>query len=165
MEKTPNDGAFRRSLFIVLVVIGIIATAGWLEDRDDLAEEKRERQKIERQYDTLLNVQAEILAQGKANEQRAQGFEELLAAFLAGSSDPVVAEALQQMGVTPAPETDRTPAGGGRPITSAAPRPGPTPAPPGQPKPPAPAPSTTPEPPVVIRPPLPLCTTVVCIKP
>lgn len=161
-DLPPPDPAFRRSLFLLLVVIGLLAASSFFyarDARDGEMQAMRQRAALAAQVDQLLKNQSEIIKQSQANEDRAKRFEKLLGDFLANSSDPVIARTIQEtreraaQSSTPAPRrtasTERTAA----PRNTTRPQPRPSSSP-------RPTPKPTPRP---LLPTLPLCTSVICI--
>ena len=125
-DKTPNDGAFRRSLFVLLVVIGTLAAAAFIYSRDAQADAQREiqranadRDQAQRERDELQTSLDELLAQQRlilernrveyivqrreadASAERMRRLERLVASLLAASTDPAVAGAIREQGVKP----------------------------------------------------------------
>lgn len=155
------DPAFRRALFVLLVTIGVMVAGAFLYTRDarnDADRANRQRDLIQTQVDQLLENQERILDQNAVTQRRAAATEKLLAAFLAGSSDPAIAEALRSMGFQPAPGFDRRHVEGHGPVAQRPnPRPRPRPTTTARPR---PTPSPTPTSIVPTLPPLPVLTTL-----
>jgi hypothetical protein len=138
------DRPFRRSLFILLVTIGVISTAsmfGWRDARSDLRRSESQRAAMAEQLSSLLGNQAQLLSQFNAATEtaairegaaarRQKELEAAMAAFLAGSSDPAVSNALVSIGVQPDPRHDRRrPSPQPTPTRSSQPKPKPKPKP------------------------------------
>jgi hypothetical protein len=141
MADEPHvEGSFRRSLFILLVTIGVISAASLLLVRDarsELGRSERQRDTLSKQLTTVLNNQKNFATTAtereKAAARRQQALEDAIAQFLAGSSDPAVAGPLARLGYSPTPSADHrpspTPTRSSRPMPKPSPKPSPSPKP------------------------------------
>lgn len=102
VPPTPTDGAFRRGLFVMLLVLGMFAAFGYIEAKQARDESNRRQALIEK----LLEGQAAervadearagaASAERKRLEARSAALERLLLGIIAAESDPEQRAALE----------------------------------------------------------------------
>lgn len=177
MPDTPTDGAFRRGIYVMLLVLGMFAAFGYIEAKQARDESANRQVLIE---ELLKNQEADRLAAERRAavaseergrlEQRSAGLEKLLLGIIAAESDPEQRAALEEFAeqnglpvpsLPPDPPARRSGASSADPPTDTRNDDGggsgqrePAP-PPSTPRPPEPAPSPAPRPVPGVVPPLP----------
>lgn len=127
VQPTPTDPAFRRALFVMLLVLGLFAAATYLDGRDskqDARDARNEAREAREQTDTLIAGQEKARRQAAENEAKAEAerqalagrsraLEQLVIALLANEDDPEVRatfeEFAREQGITLIPEPGGTP--------------------------------------------------------
>lgn len=102
VPKTPNDGQFRRGLYVMLIVLGILAASSLIYARNartDVLTAQRQNEILLMQLqrnDEDARVRAQAATAERATQsQKLDALQGFVAALLANSSDPAIKAAVQ----------------------------------------------------------------------
>lgn len=157
LPPTPTDPKFRRALYIMLLVVGVLAASSLIQSRTnqaDLQTARKAQVTAERRVAELLEAQkqaddAAVVRSEKASKERAElaarsaALERLLISILANSNDPVLRKAFEDFAkangidtkvlvvpssrTTPSPSRTTSPAPSARPSSRPTSQPTPRP--------------------------------------